>query len=91
MRPWEIALVALFALMLVVSVAMARSHAVGIEAGITRTAEQRREAQCQEARERARLAEEFPASPDAPGPDAARLEAQIRKFDAARDVDQYCR
>ena len=90
MRPRDVVLVTLLALMLVASVVMARSRAVGIEAGITRTAEQRREAQCREARERLRLAEEILAGPDAPELYATRLEAQIQRYDAARNVDQYC-
>jgi hypothetical protein len=90
MRPWEVVLVALLVVVVVVSVAMARSRAVGIEAGIARMAEQRREARCREARERLRLAEEIPAGPDAPELYATRLEAQLRRYDAACNVDQYC-
>ena len=68
MRSWGVVPVALLALTLVVSVIAGRSRASGIEAGIVRTAEQRREAHCREARERLQLAEEILAGPDAPEP-----------------------
>ena len=90
MRSWEVMLVALLGLMMVVSVAVARDRASGIEAGIARTAEQRREARCQETRERSRLAEEILAGPAAPELHA-RQGAQVQKYDAALNVDQYCR
>jgi hypothetical protein len=90
MRSWQVVLVVLIALMLVVSVVAARSWASGIDARIAQTAEQRRETRCQAAREQLRRVEEVLTGATTELY-AARLDAQLQKYDATRNVDQYCR
>ena len=86
-RSWQAVLVVLLALMLVVSVVAARSWASGIEARIARTAEQQRETRCQAAREQLRRVEEVLTGATTELR-AARLDAQLQRYDATRHVER---
>ena len=90
-RSWQVVLVALIALMLVVSVVVSRSWASGIEARIAQATEQQRETRCQDAREQFQRAGAVLPDPATTELYAARLEAQLQTYDATRNVAQYCR
>jgi hypothetical protein len=86
-RSWQVVLVVLIALMLLVSVVAARSWASGIEARIAQTAEKQRETRCQAAREQLRRVEEV-LTGGTTELHAARLDAQLQRYDAIRNVER---